>query len=61
VLIIAIAVRASAGRDSHRHHANNRKKMITAVTEFSVAAHADPTHSLADDNRVTVFDAVTQV
>lgn len=35
--------------------------MITAVTEFTVAAHADPTHSLSDDNRVTVFEAVTQV
>lgn len=124
--ITAIAVRAPAGRDNHRHHANNRKKtgMFTTVTEFTVAApaqgafednftasmratltdvpglrntrllrprkgahgylavpdfeddtactaytlseafraaHADPTPSLADDNRVTVFEAVTQV
>lgn len=35
--------------------------MITAVIEFTVAAPADPTHSLSDDNRVTVFEAVTQV
>ncbi|GGR08216.1 antibiotic biosynthesis monooxygenase family protein [Streptomyces pilosus] len=124
--IIAIAVRASAGRDSHRHHANNREKteVITAVTEFTVAApaqgafedhftasmhatltdvpglrnarllrprkgahrylaaldfeddaaftaytsseasraaHADPTHSLSDDNGVMIFEAVMQV
>ncbi|MFZ4301758.1 antibiotic biosynthesis monooxygenase family protein [Streptomyces cinereoruber] len=124
--IIALAVRISAGRDSHRHHTDNRKKtgMITAVTEFTVAApaqgafednftasmratlidvpglrnarllrprkgvhgylavldfdddaaftaytsseafraaHADPAHSLSDDNRVTVFEAVMQV
>lgn len=40
--IIAIAVRAPAGRDSHRHHTNNREKteMSTAVTEFTVAAPA---------------------
>ncbi|MGW4107075.1 antibiotic biosynthesis monooxygenase family protein [Streptomyces okerensis] len=36
---------------------------FTAYTSAEAfrAAHADPTHSLADDNRVTVFEAVTQV
>ncbi|MEU5824871.1 antibiotic biosynthesis monooxygenase family protein [Streptomyces sp. NPDC047803] len=36
---------------------------FTAYTSSEAfhAAHADPTHSLADDNRVTVFEAVTQV
>lgn len=36
---------------------------FTAYTSSAAfrAAHADPTHSLADDNRVMVFEAVTQV
>ncbi|MFD6603011.1 hypothetical protein [Streptomyces coelicoflavus] len=35
---------------------------FTAYTSSEAfrAAHADPTHSLSDDNRVTVFEAVTQ-
>ncbi len=36
---------------------------FTAYTSSEAfrAAHADPTHSLSDDNRVTVFDVVMQV